>query len=142
MLFLVIFQFVQQSLQMYSVTKQWQINRYMNLLVKQGILYFFATFCFSLINVLAASGKLPAEGWQVIPLYILEVVPMYTLAPRFIMGLRKVHARDVQGRRGSRIDTAFGRGVDGATVMFADIGRNDGLVSVEETPMATRATRR
>lgn len=26
---------------MYRVTKQWQINRYMNILVKQGILYFF-----------------------------------------------------------------------------------------------------
>jgi len=39
---LVIFQFAQQSLQMYSVTRQWQINRYMNILVKQGIQYFFA----------------------------------------------------------------------------------------------------
>lgn len=36
-----IVQFVRQSLLMYRVTKQWQINRYMNILVKQGILYFF-----------------------------------------------------------------------------------------------------
>jgi len=107
-----------------------------------------STFSFSLISVLAASGKLPAGGWQVIPLYILEVVPIYTLTPRFIMGLRKVYARDVQGRRGSRIDTAFGlsssdRGVDGTTVVFADIERNGGLVGVEENqeiPMTTRTT--
>lgn len=33
-------QFVRQLLQMYRVTKQWQPNRYMNLLVNQGIMYF------------------------------------------------------------------------------------------------------
>lgn len=33
-------QFVRQSLQMYHVTKRWQLNQYMNLLVSQGILYF------------------------------------------------------------------------------------------------------
>ena len=38
----VIVQFVRQSVQMYRVTKQWQLNRYMTLLVQQGIFYFFA----------------------------------------------------------------------------------------------------
>ena len=76
-----------------------------------------------------------------IPLYILEVVPMYTLTPRFIMGLKEVYARDVQGRRGSRIDTVFGlslsdHGVDRTTVELTDIERNDGLVGVEVTPTA------
>ncbi|KAI9566860.1 hypothetical protein HD554DRAFT_2113247 [Boletus coccyginus] len=33
--------FVKQSLQMYHETGRWQLNQYMNLLVKQGILYFF-----------------------------------------------------------------------------------------------------
>lgn len=40
MCILAIVQFVRQSLQMRRVTKGWQLNRYMNLLVKQGILYF------------------------------------------------------------------------------------------------------
>ncbi|KAI9570975.1 hypothetical protein HD554DRAFT_291960 [Boletus coccyginus] len=173
---LVILQFVQQSVHMYRMTKRWEINRYMNLLVKQGALYFLAyvsllsfpyissaamkyrkqtlpsqlmvtfrhsTFCFSLINVLNASGKLPAGGWQKISLYILEIVPMYTLTPRFIMGLKEVYARDVQGRHWSRINTVFGlwlsdHGVDGAAVELTDIERNDGLVGVEESPTATR----
>ena len=39
---LAIFQFVRQSLQMYHATKQWQLNRYMSLFVKQGLLYFLA----------------------------------------------------------------------------------------------------
>ena len=39
---LAIFQFLRQSFHMYRATKQWQLNRYMGLLVKQGILYFIA----------------------------------------------------------------------------------------------------
>ncbi|KAI9566862.1 hypothetical protein HD554DRAFT_2113274 [Boletus coccyginus] len=35
-----IVQFVTQSLQMYRGTRRWQLNQYMNLLAKQGILYF------------------------------------------------------------------------------------------------------
>ena len=41
MCILVVTQFVRQSLQMYHVAKQWQLNQYMTLLVRQGILYFF-----------------------------------------------------------------------------------------------------
>lgn len=40
MCILAIAQFVRQSLQMRRVTRGWQLNRYMNLLVQQGILYF------------------------------------------------------------------------------------------------------
>ncbi|KAF8554413.1 hypothetical protein OG21DRAFT_1094707 [Imleria badia] len=42
MCILAVVQFMKQSLETYRVTKQWQLNRYMNLLVRQGILYFFA----------------------------------------------------------------------------------------------------
>lgn len=42
MCLLAIIRFVRQSLQMYRATKQWQPNRYMSLLVTQGIFYFFA----------------------------------------------------------------------------------------------------
>ena len=37
---LALVRFVSQSFHMYGMTKQWQINRYMGLLVRQGILYF------------------------------------------------------------------------------------------------------
>lgn len=39
---LAIVQFVKQSLEMYRVTKQWQLNRYMVLLTTHGIFYFLA----------------------------------------------------------------------------------------------------
>ena len=39
---LAIVRFIMQSLQMYRVTKQWQLSRYMNSLVQQGIVYFLA----------------------------------------------------------------------------------------------------
>ncbi|KAI9567798.1 hypothetical protein HD554DRAFT_2263343 [Boletus coccyginus] len=142
LLSLVIFHFVRELLQMYRATKRWQLDRYMNLFVKQGFLYFLAIFCFSLITVLAASGKLPEGGWQTIPLFILEEAPMYILGPRFIMGIRKVYEHDVQGRCGSRIDTAFGLSLPdcGAdrTAMFVDVEElNDGLEGVDEIKMAT-----
>lgn len=39
---LAIAQFARQSVEMYRLTKRWQLNRYMSLLVKQGILSFLA----------------------------------------------------------------------------------------------------
>ena len=48
---LVAVEFVRQSLQMYRVTKQWQLNRYMNLLAKQAILYFFVYVYLSFIHL-------------------------------------------------------------------------------------------
>ncbi|KAF8551159.1 hypothetical protein OG21DRAFT_1513128 [Imleria badia] len=39
---LAIVQCVRQSLRMHHATKEWQLSRYMILLVKQGVLYFFA----------------------------------------------------------------------------------------------------
>ena len=38
----VVTQFVRESHQMYKATKQFQLNHYMNLLVREGMIYFFA----------------------------------------------------------------------------------------------------
>ncbi|KAF8553298.1 hypothetical protein OG21DRAFT_1497777 [Imleria badia] len=139
---LAIFQFVRQSLQMYRATKQWQLNRYMSLLVKQGILYFIAVFLFTIINVLSALEKLPSAGWQLILLLIVELVPMYTLTPRFILSMRELYARDVQvgHASGGGIDTGFGLSVSGRSgtaIVFADAGQDE---DVEEIPMDVRVT--
>ncbi|KAF8552029.1 hypothetical protein OG21DRAFT_1486496 [Imleria badia] len=128
---LAIIQFVRQSLQMYRVTNQWQLNRYMNLLVKQGILYFFAIFLFNLVNVLPALGKGITERRRQTLLLILEYVPMYTLTPRFILSIRELYARDV--RRGGRIDTGFGVSLsgsdtEGTAIVFVDDGQSEVLV--------------
>ena len=102
-------------------------------------------FVFSLINVLGVSGKLPTGGWQEILLYIVEVVPLFTLIPRFIVGIREMYARDVHVRRGDGIDTGFGlsasgRDAGGTVIVFADVGENEGLEDVEEIAMEVGMT--
>ncbi|KAF8553912.1 hypothetical protein OG21DRAFT_1522816 [Imleria badia] len=130
MCILAIVQFVRQSLQLYRVTKQWQISRYSSLLVRQGILYFLAIFLLSLFDELSRLGKLPTGGWQFDLSAILEYVPLYTLTPRFILSIRELHARDVQGRRGEGIDTGFGlslssHGAGRTAMVLADVVQDE-----------------
>ena len=42
MCLLVAIQFIRQSLEMYKVTKRFELSRYMNLLAKEGMFYFLA----------------------------------------------------------------------------------------------------
>ena len=152
---LAILEFVKQSLQLYRATNVWQPNRYMKLLLKQGVLYFLVyvpsppgtqihkqtkyrpelTVIFrcrillcSVISILTTTGNLPA-------MFILEIMPVYTLAPRFITSIRRLYVRDGQGRA----DTAFGlssfpsSGIVGTTrsMVFADVEPNDENEGVE-----------
>ncbi|KAH0836668.1 hypothetical protein J3R83DRAFT_8388 [Lanmaoa asiatica] len=57
---------------------------------------------------------------------------MYTLTPRFILSVRELYARDVQGRRGEGVDTGFGlpsagRGAVGTAMVFVDVEPDEGL---------------
>ncbi|KAF8553295.1 hypothetical protein OG21DRAFT_1485495 [Imleria badia] len=142
---LAIVQSARQSVEMYRLTKQCQLNRYMSLLIKQGILSFLVVLLFNLINVLSVSGTAPTGGWKVVVLVILEYVPIYTLTPRFILNMRELYAHDVQGRRGEGIDTGFGvslsgRDAGGMEMVFADVEQNEELDDVEEIPMEVVTT--
>ena len=156
---LAILEFVKQSLQLYRATNVWQPNQYMKLLLKQGVLYFFVyvpsppgtqihkqtkyrpelTVIFrcrillcNVISILTTTGNLPA-------MFILEIMPVYTLAPRFVMSIRRLYVRDGQGRYGGRVDTAFGLSsfsssrIAGTTrsMVFADVEPNDENEGVE-----------
>ena len=159
---------------MYRATKQWKLNQYMGLLVKQGIFYFlvyvlshafppcpplppglankpitnrtirYSNLLFSLINVLVVLGNLPTGESQLIAIAVLQYVPIFTLTPRFIMSIRELHARDVQGRRGDGIDTGFGLssspGAGGIAVMFANVGGFEGFEDLEEIQMEVGIT--
>lgn len=102
---------------------------------------------FALINMLVSTGKVPTDGWQIILLGTMDSVPPYTLVLRFILGLQKLCARDLRGRRGSEIDTAFGftsgsgHGAITRAIMFVDGGQNDGLEQGEEIQMEEREIR-
>lgn len=56
------------------------------------------------------AGLNTADGWSLLVSSTLRTIPLVTLVPRFILNLREIHGRDLQGRRGSNIDTAFGLG--------------------------------
>lgn len=177
MCMLVIIQFTRQSLQMYTVTKQWRLNQFMNLLVMEGVLYFlmyvFISSCLAsshppfhktngtneesmifrdsvllwdLVSILVAWGKVSIAGWQTIPISIMEAVPMATLPPRFIMGLRELYARNVQERDGSGIDSGFGlstlpsHGASISVMLFSDARQDGGLEHCEEIPMEEEIT--
>ncbi|KAN0092755.1 hypothetical protein V8E55_003539 [Tylopilus felleus] len=101
----------------------------MGLLVKQGILSFLAIILFNLSNLLSTFGKVPAGGWQLVLLLIVEYGPIYTLAPRFILSMREMYAHDVRGRREGGNDTGFG---------YA--GQNGSVEGVEEIQMEARTT--
>ena len=67
--------------------------------------------------------------WQVVLMGIGEYVPAFVLTPRLVLSLRELYARDLRGRRGSDIDTAFGltssgRGTVASQIVFAEGGQN------------------
>ncbi|KAG9309465.1 hypothetical protein JVU11DRAFT_10434 [Chiua virens] len=80
----------------------------MDLLLQQGIVYFFVIFQLNLIDLLGNTGRIPGSGWQYIFTCILADVPAYTLTPRFIISLREMYANDVQGRSSCGIDSGLG----------------------------------
>ena len=66
---------------------------------------------------------------------------MFTLVPRFILSLRELYARDLQGARPNDIDTAFGFTSASAhesalnTIQFANTWQTEGLKQDEAVGM-------
>ncbi|KAF8442242.1 hypothetical protein L210DRAFT_3644387 [Boletus edulis BED1] len=147
MCMLAIAQFVWQSIQMYQVTKQWQLNRYMRLFIKQGIIYFSAVFLYNLVGVFESFGKPPTSAREGDLLFIVAYVPLFLLTPRFIISVRKLYARGIQGtRRGEGIDTGFGLSsaggsANGTVMVFVDAEQNEGLEDIDEISMEVITSR-
>ncbi|KAF8136934.1 hypothetical protein EV363DRAFT_1315936 [Boletus edulis] len=100
---LAVTQTLKQSVEMYKATKQWQLNLYMQLLVRDGIIYFFVNVLFQITTMLGSSPNLSS-----IMLYLstFPYVFFFALVPRFIIGIRELYDRDAHGH--SHIDTGFG----------------------------------
>ena len=167
MCLLVAIQFIKELLQMYKATKRFQLNRYMNLLAREGTIYFAAyvwipispcisppmllnerrfitnsMLAFSLVIMLVDIARIPTDGWRAIVLGPMSAIAVITLVPRFILNLRRLYERDLQGRHwGSDINMALGltsasgRQTPINAIVFADAGRNEGLEEYEETRM-------
>jgi len=102
---------------------------------------------FNIVNELAAAAILQNSGWQLIVTVIVQYVPVFTLTPRFILSIRELHMRDVEGRRGSGFDSGFGLSSTSRTavrsVVFAGFGDDsrDTLGDVEMVPMEVEMTK-
>lgn len=95
---------------------------------------------FSVIHVLYYVAQIPQDGWWIL-LAVPEYVPPFTLVPRFILSLRALYVRDLQGRHRSDVDTAFGltstaiQATSISTIIFAYDGQNEGLEQGDEMEM-------
>ncbi|KAF8449462.1 hypothetical protein L210DRAFT_863951 [Boletus edulis BED1] len=98
---LAVTQTVRQSVEMYKATKKWQLNRYMQLLVRDGIFYFAMNVLYHITSLLFFLNN-NAILW----LSTFAYVYFYALVPRFIISIRELYDRDVHGR--FHIDTGFG----------------------------------
>ena len=92
---------------------------------------------FSLFTVLTNT----LSEWAFILGGILQSIPPITLVPRFILNLRELYACDLQGRRGSNIDTAFGfgsgfeQGAIRSAIIFAEPRQNESEEGGDEMKM-------
>ncbi|KAF8126726.1 hypothetical protein EV363DRAFT_561121 [Boletus edulis] len=101
LMFLVVFQSLKQSFEVYKATKQWQSNRYMQQLLRDGILY----FVMNVVNDVVGLVRDPTYNAS----FFLDpfvFISFSTLVPRFIIGIRELYDRDIRGH--FDIDTGFG----------------------------------
>ena len=75
-----------------------------------------------------------AYTWQVVLFGIAEFVPAFVFTPRLVLSLRELYARDLRGRCGSDIDTAFGLTSSGHGAVASQIVFAEGSQNVVEVP--------
>ncbi|KAF8126824.1 hypothetical protein EV363DRAFT_1224222 [Boletus edulis] len=102
MCLLAIFGFSRQALQLYKGTRRWQFNKYINLLVHQGILYFIINF----LRAVVTQGLFSLAISQTAGLILTTTAQtlIFTLNSRFILSIRELYA---QSSYSQGIDTGF-----------------------------------
>ncbi|KAF8452879.1 hypothetical protein L210DRAFT_2061513 [Boletus edulis BED1] len=104
LLILAVLQTLKQSVTMYKATKQWQPNRYLQRLVRDGILYFITNMLFQINDLLDLAGA-PTDNASLF-FNTFVYITFYPLIPRFIISIRELYHRDIRG--GFHVDTGFG----------------------------------
>lgn len=96
----------------------------------------------NLLNLLASFNMLPNEAWFTILYLPAELVPAYTLTPRFILSIRELYAQSIQSGHSTRMDSGFGlSGGSGVTttgmttMVFEDSIGKMSPEEVEEVPL-------
>jgi len=105
LLILAVFQTLKQSVGMYKATKQWQPNRYMQQLVRDGIFYFLVNVVYNISILLEDTPDLHSLWWFFLSSFC--VVSLCPMMSRFIIGVRELYDRDLRAHW-QGIDTGFG----------------------------------
>jgi hypothetical protein len=128
LLILAVTQTLKQSVNMYKAKKEWQLNRYMERLVKDGILYFLVNVLLNITSILEAQDGSILSSTSLQFLTMFYVATLCSIMPRFIISVRELYNRD--HRRGWQgVDTGFGmssqptasRNAALSAIAFADI---------------------
>ncbi|KAF8452918.1 hypothetical protein L210DRAFT_2064774 [Boletus edulis BED1] len=101
---LAIIQTLKQSFEMYKATKQCQPNRYMQKLVKEGILYFIVNVLYQIGDLVRMTGFPEDTAYFFLKAFICTA--LYIPIPWFVINIRELYDRDIRGR--FHVDTGFG----------------------------------
>ncbi|KAH0835530.1 hypothetical protein J3R83DRAFT_9222, partial [Lanmaoa asiatica] len=138
LLVLAIVRTLKQSFEMYKATKQWQSNRYMQLLMRDEIIYFmlyvllFRFLPFPFVTTMVSHSNALFNITTMLQTYVtpsntsivfmdLLWATILPMTPRFIISVRELYDRDLRSHS-QGIDTGFG--VLSQTVSGQDAGRS------------------
>jgi len=88
---------VKQSATMYKTTKRWQPNRYMSLIVKEGIFYVLLNLLNNIPVAIAEADQNPLNPTWMVILETFIIVTMYPVIPRFMLSIRELYDKDSWG---------------------------------------------
>jgi len=98
---------VKESTSMYKATKRWQPNRYMSLIVKEGVLYVLLSLLNNITNAVAdADGDPSPPVWSLVS-GLFWIVTTFPVMPRFVLSIRELYTKDTL-RCCDGIDSGFG----------------------------------
>ncbi|KAN0092753.1 hypothetical protein V8E55_003537 [Tylopilus felleus] len=93
---------LKQSGEIYKVTRRWKTTQSMQLLVREGAVYFIVNMLFNIVNLI----QVPVVGLMIF-LDGLGYSLSCAIMPRFIISIRELYHRDNQNRW-QGVDTGFG----------------------------------
>lgn len=85
------------------------------------------------VSVLALLGVFPTYGWGGFVPGVLQYPVVVSVISRVMTSIRQLYASDLNGRRGSNINTPFAlsalsqpdRAADGSAIVFPEVQQND-----------------
>jgi len=141
LLILVVARTLKESVDMYKATKQWQLNRYLNMFLRDGIFYFLVNTVYNiLVTVNASPASTITDTFPIVSDIVSAVCSslLCCCMPRFIISVRELYDREFRGRW-QGIDTGFGVVLcetgQTTTIAFVDAGHEEGcLQDYGDTP--------